>query len=125
MKTTKQLGIWMDHSTAFVLELKNDAIIQNNVVSEFTHDEKEFTLSKGEKTMHNTKQQEQSSYYKTLSATIRNYHEVVLFGPTDAKNELLNILKADHLFDNIKIEIKNSDKMTETQMHTFVKEYFK
>jgi hypothetical protein len=48
-----------------------------------------------------------------------------LFGPTDAKNELLNMVKTDHLFNEIKIEVENSDKMTESQMHTFVRDYFK
>jgi hypothetical protein len=48
-----------------------------------------------------------------------------LFGPTDAKNELLNLIKTDHLFEDIKIEVINSGKMTESQMQTFVREYFK
>jgi len=34
------------------------------------------------------------------------YQEVVLFGPTDAKNELSNMVKTDHLFDEIKIEVE-------------------
>jgi hypothetical protein len=74
--------------------------------------------------MHVKQQHLQSSYYKKLSDAIRNYHEVLLFGPTDAKTELLNLLKTDHLFEDIKIEIKHSDKMTEHEMHAFVKEYF-
>ena len=75
--------------------------------------------------MHTKEQHQQSSYYKKLRDAIKNYQEVVLFGPTDAKNELLNLLKADHLFENIKIEVKHYDKMTENQMHAFVREYFK
>ena len=125
MKTIKHLGIWMDHSIAFLMDLTNDTIVQNSVVSEFTHQEKENSLKKNEIFMHNKEQHQQSSFYKTLSETIRNYQEVILFGPTDAKNELFNLLKADHLFENIKIEVKDSDKMTENQMHAFVREYFK
>ena len=75
--------------------------------------------------MHIKEQHLQSSFYKKLSDIIKNYQEIVLFGPTDAKNELLNLLKADHLFENIKIEVKHADKMTKNNMHTFVKEYFK
>jgi hypothetical protein len=48
----------------------------------------------------------------------------LLFGPTDAKVELLNILKADLSFSKIKIETMQSDKMTENQEHAFVKDYF-
>ena len=56
---------------------------------------------------------------------IKNYQEVIIFGPTEAKRELLNLLKADHLFENIKIELKDTDRMAESQMHSFVREYFK
>ena len=125
MKTIKRLGIWMDHSIAYLMELTNDRIIQNSVVSEFTHEEKEFSLSKNEKLMHNKEKHQQSSYYKKLCDSIKNYQEVILFGPTSAKNELLNLLRTDHLFDNIKIEIKDTDKMEENQMHAFVREYYK
>ena len=125
MKKIKQLGIWMDHSIAFLIDVTNDTIVQSNIESEFTHDDKKFGLSKDEKLMHIKEQHLQSSYYKKLSDTIRQYQEVVLFGPTDAKTELLNLLKTNHLFENIKIKVEHADKMTENQMHAFVREYFK
>lgn len=124
MGKTKLLGVWMDHSNAILMELSNDVIIQTKIVSEFTHEDKKDGLSKNEKLMHVKQQHLQSNYYKKLMDAIRNYQEVLLFGPTDAKTELLNLLKTDHLFENIKIEVKHSDKMTEHEMHTFVKEYF-
>jgi hypothetical protein len=55
---------------------------------------------------------------------IKDCTEVLLFGPTDAKTELLHILRADHHFDNIEIEVMPADKMTETQQQAFVKDYF-
>ena len=125
MKKNRHLGIWMDHSNAFLLELKEDTIVQNNIVSEFTHEDKEDGFRKSEIFMHKKEIHLQSGYYKKLGDIIRNYNEVVLFGPTEAKNELVNLLKADHLFEKIKIEVKDSDKMTENQMHSFVREYFK
>ena len=125
MENIKQLGIWMDHSNAFLMELKNDTILTNSVVSELSDHESEFNFYKGEKLIHNKEQHLQLSYYKKLGDIIKKYQEVVLFGPTDAKNELINLLKTDHLFEDIKIEVINSDKMTEDQMQTFVREYFK
>jgi len=125
MKKTKQLGIWMDHSFAFLLELTNDTIVEKRVALGIVLPEKEYDLNKNETLIHNKEQQQQSLYYKKLSDVIRNYQDVVLFGPTDAKNELLNLLKVDHLFENIKIEARHSDKMTVLQMHNFVREYFK
>ena len=125
MKNVKQMGIWMDHSIAFVMELINDKFVENTVVSEFTHEKKESSLRKGENLMHNKEHHQQLSYYKKLSDIIKNYEAVILFGPTDAKNELLNILKADHLIKNIKIEVKHSDKMTKNHMRDLVRSYFK
>jgi hypothetical protein len=126
MENEKQLGIWMDHSEAFLMELSNDTIVQNIIVSEFTHEDRELSITnRGEKHMHIKEQHLQLNFYNKLSDCIRNYTEVVLFGPTNAKDELFNLMKDDHLFKNIKIEVKHADKMTENQKHTFVREYFK
>jgi hypothetical protein len=124
MTTVKNLGIWMDHSSAHLMELTISPIETNIIESSFTHQEKEESFSKGEKVMHNKEQHQQAAYYKALGETIKNYDDVLLFGPTDAKTELLNILKADHNFSKIKIEIRQSDRMTENQEHAFVREYF-
>jgi hypothetical protein len=125
MKNIRQLGIWMDHSNAYLMEFTNDSILTNRVVSEFSKQGAELNHYKGEKLIHKKEQHLQFDYYKKIGDIIRMYQEVVLFGPTDAKNELLNMVKTDHLFNEIKIEVENSDKMTESQMHTFVRDYFK
>jgi hypothetical protein len=124
MNNIRKLGIWMDHSNAYLMELANDIIVQK-VVSELANHETEFNFYKGEKLIHKKEQHLQLRYYKKISDIIKNYQDVVLFGPTDAKNELLNQIKTDHLFEDIKIEVKNSDKMTEEEMQTFVRNYFK
>jgi hypothetical protein len=125
MTPTKNLGIWMDHASANLMEFTNEPIETKTVESAFTHEEKADTLGNSEHVMHNKEQQQQSAFYKKIGESIKNYDEVILFGPTDAKQELFNLLKADHHFDKIKIEVKQSDKMTENQQHAFVKDYFK
>ncbi len=56
---------------------------------------------------------------------MKSFAEVVLFGPTNAKSELYNSLRQNHQFDNAKMEVINSDKMTDHQQHEFVRDYFK
>ncbi len=124
MTTTKNLGIWMDHSSAHLIAYTTDPIETTVVTSKFTHQAKEQSLSRSENVMHNKEQQQQSAYYKQLGEVIRNYEAVILFGPTDAKVELFNLLKADHLFAKINIEVQQTDRMTENQEHAFVKAYF-
>ena len=124
MRIEKKLGIWMDHSIAHVMEFSTDTIETENIESTFTHQEKEQSLTKSENLMHNKEQQKQGEFYKQLADIIKNHDDVILFGPTNAKVELLNILNADHHFEHIKIKVEQADKMTENQEHAFVKEYF-
>ena len=123
MTTIKKLGIWMDHASAHLIE-GTDPVTTKIVRSDSTREEKENSIQRGEKRMHNKEQQEESEYYKALGKSILGYDDVLLFGPTDAKVELLNILKEDNHFSNIKIEILQADKMTENQEHAFVRDYF-
>jgi hypothetical protein len=120
----KNLGIWMDHANAHLMEFTTVPITTKIVSSRFTREEKEQSLDKSENLMHNKEQHQQATYYKRLGEIIRNYEDVILFGPTSAKSELLNVLRADHLFENIKIEIEQTDKMTQNQQHAFVRDYF-
>ncbi len=114
----------MDHATADLIEFNTVTLQTKMIDSKFTHEVKEDALKKGEYLMHNKEQHLQAEYYKKLGEVIKNYDEVLLFGPTTAKEELLNSLKNDHLFSKIHIEAKNTDKMTEPEQHTFVKNYF-
>jgi hypothetical protein len=124
MKIENSLGIWMDHQNAHLMEFTTDPIQTKTNESKFTHQEKEKTLDRSENIMHNKEHHEEADYYKELGEVIRNYNDVLLFGPTDAKVELFNVLRKDHRFADIVIEIKQADKMTENQQHALVKEYF-
>ncbi len=123
MKTPKQLGIWMDHAIAYIIEVKNGSITSNTIESFSAQGEKQ-NFGKDESLKHNTEQDQLSEFFKRLSAVIKGYSDVILFGPTNAKTELYNLLKEDSLFSNIKIEVETTDNLTENQMHAFVKEHF-
>lgn len=118
------IGIWMDHANAHLMELASTEMVTTTIASTFTHEEKKETLNKGEKAMHHKEQQEELAFYQKIAAVVLQYEEVLLFGPTNAKLELMNILKDDHRFDRIHIEIRQTDKMTENQQYAFMKEYF-
>jgi stalled ribosome rescue protein Dom34 len=125
MKKNKCLAIWMDHSNAYLMDLSSEPIVTSTIVSEAITEEVEYSSDKHEKIIHKKEQHQQLSFFKKLGETIKKYEDVLLFGPTNAKNELLNLLKSNRLYEKIKIEMKNADKMTESQMHAFVRGYFK
>jgi len=124
MKTITQLGIWMDHASANLIDLHAASDEPSVIESDFTHEEKEESLHRSEQIMHNKEQHEQAAYYKELGAVIKQYDEVILFGPTTAKNELYNLLKDDHHFADVKLECKQTDKLSHKQQHAFVREHF-
>jgi len=120
MKTTKNLGIWMDHSNAFLMQIINNNMTTSCIESDFTNEKRTESLHRSELIMHNNEQQSQANYYKKIGEIIRNFEDVILFGPTEAKQELLNTLKTNHLFEDINIEVLSTDNMTKAQMQDFV-----
>src|SRR6187551_2179283 len=124
MSKKSKLGIWMDHAVAHVMEFTVDPIVTKVIQSKFTREQRENSLGKSENLMHNKEQHQQNEFYKKLAELIKQAGEVVLFGPTNAKTELFNLLSKDLHFEKIKIAVKEADKMTENQEHAFVKNYF-
>ena len=124
MSIEKKLAIWMDHASAHIMEYPLDIAGIHTITSGFTPEEKKESLEKSEHLMHNKEQQGNAAFYKELGKAILPYDQVVLFGPTHAKSELLNFLKADHRFDKIKIKALTTEKMTDVQQREYVREYF-
>jgi len=124
MKTKRILGIWMDHSVAQLSEYSNGNFMTETIESKpKLHAKEEDLYYKDESHRLNKERSQLATYYKKLSDAILNYDEVILFGPTEAKDELVNSLKDNHLFDKIKIVVKPADKMTESEQHDFLKEF--
>lgn len=113
----------MDHSTAHLLELNVDKT-ENKTILAQVGEQDEALNPRDETLIQNKEQNELSGFFNRLSDEIINYDEVLLFGPTNSKTELVNVLMSDHHFDKIKIEVKSADKMAENQMQALVKEHF-
>ena len=124
MKSAKQLGIWMDHSTANIMEYSNDKVVTISLELVPAFPEQVQNLRMDESLMHNKEQNQQADFYKKLGDIITDYKEVLLFGPTNAKTELFNLLKDDRQFEKIKFEVMSTDNLTENQQQAFVKDFY-
>ncbi len=124
IKPTQYLGIWMDYSVAHLMEYTRDSMETEMMESDIRHENRDEILNISESLLYNNEQQKQRHFYDELGDIIKKYDEVILFGPTDAKVELLNILENDSHFDKINISIEEADKMSESQRHAFVKSFF-
>ncbi|SFF09649.1 hypothetical protein [Sunxiuqinia elliptica] len=125
MKSLKQLGVWMDHSKANIMEYSNEEVISISLKLTPAFSEQVQNLKMNESLIHNKEQNKQNDFYSKLGDIINDYNEVLLFGPTNAKSELFNRLKDDLQFKKIKFEIRVTDKLTENQQRAFVKDFFR
>ncbi|MFT6826987.1 MAG: Lhr-like helicase [Roseivirga sp.] len=123
MDKHRNLGIWMDHSIANLIEFK-DSMTCHSIESDFTKNEELDAMQKSENLMHNKKQQMHEAYYKEIADEILNYDQVLLFGPTNARVELFNYLKKDLHFKDIKFDLEAADKMTDNEQFAFVRKHF-
>jgi hypothetical protein len=123
MNNTKQLGIWMDHSEANLIDL-NEAENCYTIDSKFTYEVKDEAIRNSEHVMHNKEQQMHEAFYKEIGSVILKYDDVLLFGPTKAKTELHNYLQKDSHYKNIKIEVEAADKMRDNEKNARVKSHF-
>ena len=114
----------MDHSTANIMELLNNTITSKSLESTPAFPEQVENLKLNESRMHNKEQNQSADFYKKLSYIIFDYSEVLLFGPTDAKTELFNLLKDNRQFEKVKITVHSADNMTDNQQQAYVKEFF-
>ena len=122
MGKTNQLGIWMDHSVAYLMEFTTKPFEIQTIVSEFTLEEKTYNFFKKKSPISNI--QKKYSFYNRIAKEIINCQEIILFGPSDAKNDFFDLLSEDERFYKLKVEIKETDKMNVNQQHAFINEYF-
>ena len=124
MVKKKRLGIWINHSDAHLMEFRTDIVTLNTIESTFTNQEETVDLDNDKRKQHKKEKQKHEKFYKELSETIKYYDEVVIFGDTEAKDELVDILQSDNQFADIKIDVQTTDKLSESQQHIFVKDHF-
>jgi stalled ribosome rescue protein Dom34 len=114
----------MDYSKAHLMEILPGDMKTQTIESAFTHEAKAETRDKGEKHMHNKEDGDHLKYFKKIQIEIEKFDDVLIFGPTEAKVELYDLLKENHKCEGIRIEIQTSDKMTENQLHAYVRNHF-
>lgn len=124
MKRAKKLGVWMDHSIAYLMEFTNNPFEIKTIEPEFPEGNIEMSLVKGDQLPKNIDKHILYAYYNRIGEAIKNYKQIVLFGPTDAKVELFDVLSEDYRFVKTIVEIKETDKMSVNQQHEFISKYF-
>ena len=125
----KQIGLWIDHREAVIVELtdKDEKITRIRSDAErqtrFPGGSRKDGLQKTEAVRDKRLEQDLGKYFDDVIANIREAGSIQIFGPGEAKGELVKRLEAEGLNERI-VEVETMDKMTDNQIAAKVREYF-
>lgn len=125
MNLKKRIGIWMDYTSAQIYENATGEFLLTSMESNFYQPVKKKGKVISESLIHNEENQTDQAFYNDLMELVKGYDEALLFGPTQAKTALFDLIKANPECDNLYIQTLEADKMTTPQMKAFVKKHFK
>lgn len=123
MEAIKKMGIWMDYSMAYLMELTSNPFEIKTVESTSFDTSTIYPINTLPILLEKRKRL-LFSYYNKIAREINNYDRIILFGPTNAKIEFFDVLSEDERFLKTKIEITNTDQMNAAEQHQFIKNYF-
>lgn len=124
MNNNTQLGIYMEYTSARFLKIFNGDLKTETIHCNIKHQDKGEFTSRNEALTHYKAQQILNAFYKRIGLELIKYNEVLIFGATEAKNELFNLLERDYHYDQIKIEIATTEPLNDHEVKGFVKDYF-
>lgn len=121
MKTHKVLGIWMNYSSAFLADFTIDSREAKDNSTNLTNQENENKKVCENNIITKDFGQNQSDYFQKVSDVMDGYQEVLIFGDSGARKEFSEVVALNYLFKNIKIEFRDSYRITESQLMAFYK----
>lgn len=84
----------------------------------------QYLFSDNESKKSNKKISQEQEYYKTLEHMLSEFDNILLTGPTTAKNELFNRILKNKLFGGKRVGVENADKMTDKELTDLMERYF-
>jgi hypothetical protein len=125
----KEIGLWIDHREAVIVVLtdKDEQIIRIKSAAEkqirFPGGSRKDGLQKTEAVRDKRLEQDLGKYFDDVITNIREAGLIQIFGPGEAKGELVKRLEAEGLKERI-VEVETMDKMTDNQIAAKVREHF-
>jgi hypothetical protein len=132
MKT--RIGLWIDHRRAVIVQ-PSDTLEDINVILSHTerHPGRDDAERPGESfeslqvqaddVTDRKFEQHLNTYYDQVIACVQDANSLLIFGPGEAKGELVKRLEQKHKTDRV-LEVETADKLTDRQVVAKVHEHF-
>ena len=133
MKTT--VGLWIDHRKAIIVAATDKGEETKLIISKVEKQPGRFSGVRSTTPYESQQVRADNSrerkftghlgiYYDAVIACIRDAESILIFGPGEAKGELQKRIKKNKLGGRI-VGIETVDKMTDRQIASKVKQYFR
>jgi hypothetical protein len=130
----KEVGLWIDHRKAVIVTIENEVEEIQEIKSNM---EKRVRYSSGSRSnsinssqgstaedMRDRKFDNQlGQFYKEIISLIRDADSIWIFGPGEAKGEILNSLKNENLAGLV-VGVETVDKMTDRQISAKIRDHY-
>lgn len=114
-------GLWIDNTKAI--------LISKNEEGDYAITEKikatEHHGGGSEHSMNNSRQSENLKYFKNIAQLLQSYDSILIFGSGKSQEQLQNFLKEETAFGHKKITIDSDENLTDPQMISKVRDFFK
>jgi hypothetical protein len=132
---TKNIGLWIDHETTFIVIISNGDQKIKKIESEVESHIKTLGGSRTaspygpqdvatERKLERKRKQHLHQYYQNIIGAIKDADRIFIFGPGTAKLELEKEIKKSKKLAAKITGIEPADKMTEGQICAKVKKFF-
>jgi len=131
----RRIGIWLDKKNAHIVEIHNDRVSLNTILSEV----EDFNIHGGSGTKFKggpqdvvqdsryleREKQQLKKYFKNIVSAVSDAEDLVIFGPAETGEKFYKELTES--YSDIKAKVKDvvkTDSMTKNQVKAWVKEFF-
>jgi hypothetical protein len=130
----KKVGMWIDHSKAIVMAITDKGEETGLILSEAEKQPRrsgdsplkgsyESLLVPADNSRQRTLTADLNIYYDKVIANVRDAESLLIFGPGEAKDQLMKRLE-EKTPCTCAIRIETADKMTDGQIAAKIREYF-
>ena len=124
---TREAGLWIDHRKAVIVTVSGNELetkqIQSNM-EKHVRFSRESSEDGSAEDMHDRQfDNHLNSFYDEVIEAIREVESILIFGPGEAKGELVKRLERDGTAERI-IGLETVDKMTDRQVAERVRQQF-
>lgn len=127
----KLYGIWIDHEKAFIFNADEEKVGSMEMIASTVEPHHHSGINSNEHTTlsdqssHNERRNNEMHHFaKMIVEKIRDADEVLIFGPSTAKNALHEVIKENKSMSHVTVTVTVADKLTENQMRESVKDFF-